>query len=1052
MKIGRFPVWQVFLAVGAAAMVLYGFVPPFKGSGPVINLLGLAPVIAILVGQRYYKPESRTPWLFFAAGFFVFWLGDLYTYTYPRVFGAEVPFPSPGDACYVAVYPLLMTGLLILVRRRNPGTDQSGVIDSLIITAGFALLAWVALIAPYVHDDTLNLIGKGVSISYPAGDVLLLAATVRLAVGSGARNAAFYLITGSIMALLVTDFVYGLKVLNDTFNFQWWLDWGWISCYLLWGAAALHPSMKALDSPSLGEAPRLTRLRMVGLTVASLIAPAVLIVDEWRNNNFDMVVVIGSSVLLVGLVVARMSGLVREQERSADREKTLNEAGAALVGATDRETIHEAALSAIIEFVGPSAAAYLCQVQDDRTEVITAAGTTGETGGAWELGAGTTQILLAAGASDSSTVKLTAAMRTELRISSDYRSAFVLEPTVREPASGFFVIASEQSIPRVVQGSLRALITQVALALDSATLTEEMHRRTSEARFGSLVRHSSDLITVLDADSKVIYQSPSIESVLGYTPEQIVGTRFDRLLPIGERTRLAHLLADDEVAGNGETQVIECGLDHIDGTTRQFEILHTNLLADEIVQGVVLNCRDVSERKAFEEQLSHQAFHDPVTGLANRALFSERVRHAVARTRRGPSALAVVFIDLDDFKTVNDSLGHTAGDEVLLQVAHRMSLSIRASDTAARFGGDEFAILLEDLEGPQEAADAAERMLEALTEPLTVEDKELYIRASIGIAVMESGRVTDAQELIRDADVAMYMAKRDGKGTYRLFEPEMHAGVLDRLELRGDLQRALGADQFELEYQPIVRLSDGTITGLEALVRWRHPERGLLAPDWFIPLAEETGLIVPIGNWVLEQACLEAKRMQKVNASHEPLTISINLSLKQLQHPDAVSHVKDALKNSELDPTHLTLEITESLMMTDPELGVQRLTDLKSLGVTLAMDDFGTGYSSLSYLSRFPVDELKMDRSFLREGATPKTSGLTAAVLALGQSLNLTIVAEGIEHHEQWMTLRDLGCEYGQGYYFSRPMPAEAATEFLLAHKEGRIQDFEADPADLNAT
>ena len=225
-----------------------------------------------------------------------------------------------------------------------------------------------------------------------------------------------------------------------------------------------------------------------------------------------------------------------------------------------------------------------------------------------------------------------------------------------------------------------------------------------------------------------------------------------------------------------------------------------------------------------------------------------------------------------------------------------------------------------------------------------------------------------------------------------------------------------------------------------------------MSPDWFIPLAEETGLIVPIGNWVLERACLEAMRMQDAHGTSEPLSISVNLSLKQLQHPDIITDVKRALKKSKLDPALLTLEITESLMMTDPELGIERLSDLKALGVTLAMDDFGTGYSSLSYLSRFPVDELKMDRSFLREGATPKTSGLTAAVLALGQSLNLTIVAEGIEHHEQWMTLRDLGCELGQGYYFSRPMPAEAATEFLRAHKDGRIQDFEAELTNKHAT
>lgn len=1051
MKVGRVPVWQLYLTLGALAMVLYGWVGPFEDSGLIQPLIGFVTVAGILFAQHVYKPTCRLPWILFAAGFFLFACADIYTYVLPRMFAVEVPFPSWGDLMYVLVYPVQMAGLIILVRRRNPGTDRSGVVDSLIITLGLSLLVWIFAIAPNLHDGELTLLQKIVSVAYPAGDILLLAAIVRLSVGGGSRQPAFYFLASSVAVLLITDTAYTILTFQEIFSFQLWLDFGWMSYYLLWGAAALHPSMRTLDEPSYDLAPRLTRPRLLALTVASLVAPTLLMTNEVGNNDFDMMVVVATSVILVGLVVARMSGLVHQQERTADRERVLTAAGADLVRATDRAEIHTAALDAVQLFCGTSAAAFICQPDTDRITVLATAGCASAGDLPRPLAPATSAALFAALKSDSARITIDQQLGADLGAEPEHHHAVAIEPSVAHGDAEFFVVTSSEPIAAVVRGSLRALATQMALALESATLTEQVHRRTSEARFGSLIRHSSDLITVLDAEAKVIYQSPSIETLLGYKPEEIVGTRFDRLLPIGERGRLAHLLADDVVTGSGETQVIECGLDHVDGTTLQFEILHTNLLADEHVQGIVLNCRDVSERKAFEEQLAHQAFHDPVTNLANRALFSERVRHAVSRTRRGQAALAVIFVDLDDFKTVNDSLGHTAGDEVLLQVAHRMSLSIRASDTAARFGGDEFAILLEDLEGPQEAADAADRMLEAFTEPLTVDGKEIYIRASIGIAVMEAGRVTDAQELIRDADVAMYMAKRDGKGTYRLFEPEMHAGVLDRLELRGDLQRALGADQFELEYQPIVRLADGSITGVEALVRWRHPERGLLSPDWFIPLAEETGLIVPIGSWVLEQACTEAKRLQQVHGGERPLTMSVNLSLKQLQHNDVVEHVSAALRASGLDPRHLTLEITESLMMADPDLGVQRLADLRSLGVTLAMDDFGTGYSSLSYLSRFPVDELKMDRSFLREGATPKTSRLTAAVLALGQSLNLTVVAEGIEHHEQWMTLRDLGCELGQGFYFARPMSAESLIGFLRMHKEGTA-DFEQAPAGKHAT
>jgi diguanylate cyclase (GGDEF)-like protein/PAS domain S-box-containing protein len=1032
----RLALWQLYLGAGALLSALYVWVPPFAASGPVFNVLGLSPVVAIVVGIRRYKPASRGPWMWFAIGMTLFWLGDLYTYSYPRLFGADVPFPSLGDGAYVAVYPALMAGLLMLIRRRNPESDRAGVIDSLIMTLGLALLSWVALIAPYLHDETMTVTGKLVSIAYPLGDILLLAAAIRLAVDTGKRQPAFYLLATSIVALLVTDFAYGVVTLNGAYHGQVALDIGWISFYLLWGAAALHPSMRQLEQPAPDRVPRLTPLRLTLLTAASLIAPIVEATQELRRGNLDLLVIIAASVVLFGLVVLRMAGLVRQQERSAARERTLSAAGASLVAATSREEIYRAALTAVRGLFDDDAAARLCLVEDGRLSVVAAEGALQLPGEAWQLGPETAAELLAQPAGGGVLVDR---MREDLRLGPEHVDAHVHGLTLRGEARGLLVVsgatATSRALRTALQSALRALATQISLALESAALTEEVHRRESEARFGSLVQHASDLITVLDANATIVYQSPSIERVLGYAPEDVVGTRFDHLLDPDETSRLLHLLADGAAYAGSDTEVLECSLRHADGTIRQFEVLHTNLLQDDAVSGIVLNSRDVSERKAFEEQLAHQAFHDPVTNLANRALFVERVRHAVARNRRERNGIAVIFLDLDDFKTINDSLGHAAGDEVLREVAERLATSIRSSDTAARFGGDEFAILLEDVVSAQEAADTAERVLDSLLEPLRLDQKEIVVRSSLGISVVEGESPADADELIRNADAAMYIAKRDGKGGYRLFEPAMHEGVLARLELRADLQRAMVSDQLELHYQPVVRLEDGGVSGLEALLRWRHPERGLVGPDDFVPLAEEMGLIVPIGRWVLREGCRQAKAIQGLVPHDPPLTMAVNLSVKQLQHSDIVGDVRDALEDSGLAPETLTLEITETVMMTDTDLAVQRLKELRALGVRLAMDDFGTGYSSLSYLSRFPVDILKMDRSFLAAGATPEASGLATAVVALGQTLKLDVVAEGIEFPEQWTTLRDLGCGLGQGFYFARPMDADTTVEYLRAEQ-----------------
>jgi diguanylate cyclase (GGDEF)-like protein/PAS domain S-box-containing protein len=453
---------------------------------------------------------------------------------------------------------------------------------------------------------------------------------------------------------------------------------------------------------------------------------------------------------------------------------------------------------------------------------------------------------------------------------------------------------------------------------------------------------------------------------------------------------------------------------------------------DGVPVGRVWSFRDITERVRLERELAHQAFHDSLTGLANQALFRDRVTHALARAARRQTQLAVLFLDLDDFKTVNDSLGHTAGDALLVAVAERLRDCLRGTDTAARLGGDEFALLVEGVGDETEITVLAERLIAALMEPFIIAGRDIVVGTSIGIAFDETHINTG--QLLRNADIAMYTAKRGGKCRYEIFQRDMHTAAVDRLEIQADLRRALDRRELTLEYQPIVALGSGQVTGVEALVRWRHPERGLLAPSAFIPIAEETGLISELGRQVLVEACIQARRWQRLWPQEPPLTVSVNLSPRQLQTDDLFGHVIEALTVSGLDPASLVLEITESAMIHDTDSIVGRLASLKELGVKLALDDFGTGYSSFSYLQRLPIDALKIDRAFIGMiEKDDKKSTLAQAIVSLAQTMDLVAVAEGVETASQAEMLGRMGCNLAQGYYLARPMDGQAIEAFLAA-------------------
>jgi diguanylate cyclase (GGDEF)-like protein/PAS domain S-box-containing protein len=576
-------------------------------------------------------------------------------------------------------------------------------------------------------------------------------------------------------------------------------------------------------------------------------------------------------------------------------------------------------------------------------------------------------------------------------------------------------------------------------------LVDPRERTASDAteRFRSAFDYAAIGMALVSTEGRWLQVNRSLCQILGYTEAELLATDF---LTVTHPDDLGTALANIGQLLKGRTAASQMEKRYIHKRGHEVWVhWSVSLARDSYGQSVhlIFQIQDITDRKVAEQQLHHDAFHDALTGLPNRALFMDHLKLAIARSRRNERRMfAVLYLDLDRFKVINDSLGHTIGDLLLVGIAERLKLNLRPGDTVARLGGDEFTVLIEDIIDENEAIQVAERIQKELEVPFALSGREVFTTVSMGIAPSTTG-YERAEDILRDADTAMYRAKSLGKARYVIFDKAMHARAINLLQLETDMRRALERGEFGIHYQPIVALEDFHLRGFEALVRWQHPERGFISPMDFIPVAEETGMITYLGEWVLREACLQMEKWQKAFPAKPPLFMSVNLSGKQFSQSNLIKRVGYILGETGINPTSLKLEITESVVMENIELATEMLRQLRALGVKLSIDDFGTGYSSLSYLHRFPIDTLKIDRSFVtRMSENNENTEIVRTIIVLAQNLGMDVVAEGVETNDQLVLLRQLGCENGQGYFFSKPVNSAGAERIIRDTYESLVSSF----------
>ena len=1005
--------WLAYLVLAAGLTCSFYLFPTHQTL--LWTCLGLSAVVATVTGIRRNRPRAPLAWYLLAAAELTFIAGDTSYNVLTDVMHQDNPFPSVADAFYLLMYVLIAAGVFLVIRARSSSRDLPSLIDAVIITTGVGLFSWVYLIVPNFQADGLDWLQRAVSVGYPVGDVLILAMLARLVAGGGVQLPSMRFLLVGTAGLLGADVVYALLQLYGVWEVGGPTDLGWALFYTTWGAAALHPSMGRLTEVAALGSVGVSRARLTLLTLASLIAPGVLFIQSKQHANIDattVATVAVFSVALFVLVLARMSGIVGAHQKSAVRERALRTASEALVAAQGLPDIYEAALAGVTSLIGAPALKGACLYLTGPDGLRCTARIT-------TILDGNDEASYWAAAKGGGYLSATGAVSVNpLRYDLEDRGMLVTEGTT--------ALTVDQ------HNALATLASQVALAVASAALAEELNQRQSQEQFRGMIQNSSEIIVVADDRGLIKYGTPSVERELGYPVGEILGTPLVDLLHPDEVGKVHALILGTAARSAQAPSTADWRVRHADGRYRFFEVLTSNLLDDPSVTGVVLTMRDVTERRELEAQLTHQAFHDTLTGLPNRALFQDRVEHALTRAARNGTTLVLAMMDLDDFKVVNDTRGHAAGDAMLREVAGRLQLTLRSSTTIARLGGDEFAVLVDDLDDKSQATGLIDRILQPFRDPFLLDGEELLTSASVGMVISGGSEVAlDFTELLRCADLALYAAKERGKGRVEVYHDDLHTRMVSRATQRSELSTAMLDGQFALVYQPLVLIDTGEIVGSEALVRWSHPDRGVVMPSEFISMAEETGQIVELGRWILDSACRQWRSWaDQGHASHQ---LSVNVSARQLQETGFAHEVAAVLQRHHMDPAQLVLELTESIFALDGQKILDELTTIRDLGVRLAVDDFGTGYSSLSYLKQFQIDEVKVDKSFVDDlgSGNAEDGALANAIVSMAQSLRLDVVAEGIEDVDQRDELWSMGCGLGQGYLYSRPVPPDELLRLL---------------------
>ncbi len=978
---------------------------------------GLVAGFLMLQQTRRDRPSDPLPAWLLAAGGLLLFIGHAMSLMSMRSLlpGQEAHSPAYAALPLLLAFPVL-SGAVTAFQRERIRHDRDSLLDALVVTVATAQAGWLVLFEPMVHDADHSLGTLGIAGGGMLGELLLLAVITRLGFAlAGTHDGAARLLLAGLGVGLTGEVAADLTG-HGAFASAWFVGLALV-------VLAVHRPEMAVPR-AVAETRRLASpwhfLVLLGL--ACLVSPLLVVTHPAAPGSSQAVVMLGSAVLLFGLALLRIVSLLSRLRRTLRRENVLRSALGALVGAADRPGVRDAALGAAIELLDqPHSRSW--RVDGDP------GGTVAQATESSDLATFVDASELALFPAHEEGIRLLAGpsmLHATLGVPTASTLVLIGLP-VRGPGREGAVIAVTNPPSSRTAAALQSLASTMHLALERLDVGEIMLERRSERRLRLMLQHASDVICILDHDLTIVHVTAAVEPIVGLPAPELLGLNWLDVVADDDRSAARDLVS---LAQGGRPARGEIRLNSEDGHVRRVEAVVSEVVEEDLM-GFVITCHDITSRHELEEQLTHQAFHDALTGLANRALFRDRLGHAMARGRRAGD-YGVLFVDLDDFKTVNDSLGHAAGDELLKEMTTRLRTCLRPSDTAARLGGDEFAILVEDVDGDEHCSDMAACIIEALSEPATIAGAEITIGASIGIAVGRAGPATP-EDIMRNADLALYDAKNAGKNRYAVYAPTMHEAALARLSLTSDLRHALDRDELVVHYQPLVDLASSRIIGLEALVRWVHPELGLLQPGHFITLAEETGLIVPLGRQVLQQALSDTVAWQRAHAEHSALHIAVNVSGRQLQEPTFVADVASIIAATGIDPATVVLEITESILLPGDGVIVERLHALAALGVHLYIDDFGTGYSSLSYLQMLPVHGLKLAQEFVGNlpGSANET-GLVRTIRDLASTLGLSaVVAEGIERPEQWSSLLSMGYSVGQGYHLAVPMAAERIPTFL---------------------